>query len=129
VLSLPSTSNFRLYIVWLPVLENDTLQAAEGVKEQLPVDHRLAHFWDYDLSVSQAYHRLLQLGQRPRQHRVAWDMFLLYGVGAVWLDTPPVPGFWMHQLFLDDVPKLDASILRSQLEQMLHGVASRESCP
>jgi hypothetical protein len=128
VLSLPSTSDFRLYIVWLPVLANDTRQAAAGVQEQLPVDHRLAHFWDHDLSVSQAYHRVLQLGQRQRRHRVAWDMFLLYGAGVVWLDTPPVPGFWMHQLFLDDVPKLDTSILRDQLEQMLRGIANRETC-
>jgi hypothetical protein len=52
-------------VLWLPVLEGDTPQAAEQVQERLPTDDRLRHFWDHDLKLSQAFHRLLQLGQRP----------------------------------------------------------------
>ena len=46
VLSLPRADAFRLYILWLPVLEADTLQvqAAERVRECLPEDDRLGHF-------------------------------------------------------------------------------------
>jgi hypothetical protein len=119
VLSLPRTKDFRLYILWLPVLETDTPQAAERVQVRLPADHRLGHFWDDDLRLSRAYHRVLQLGKRPRRHRVAWDIFLLYGAGILWNEAPPVPEFWMHQLFLEDVPKLDATVLRRQLEGKL----------
>lgn len=119
VLSLPTTSDFRLYLLWLPVLENDTWQTAEAAYSRLPMDDRMAQFWDRDLIVSQLYHRVLQLAQRQRRHRVAWDLFLLYRAGRVWTDGPPVPDFWMHQLFLDDVPKLDTSILKHQLEQMI----------
>jgi hypothetical protein len=129
VLSLPGTRDFRLYILWLPVLKMDTPQAAAQVQARLPADNRLRHFWDHDLRLSRAYHRVLQLGQRPRRHRVAWDLFLLYGASIVWNEAPPVPEFWMHQLFLEDVPKLDATILRHQLEQRLHVNTGRRDRP
>lgn len=127
VLSLASGDDFRLYILWLPVLENDSCQAAEGVRSALPTDSRMVHFWDRDLIVSRAYHQVLQLGQRQRRHRVAWDIFLLYRAGTVWRERPPVPTFWMHQLFLDDVPKLEVDTLKCQLEQMIHADESRQS--
>ena len=44
VLALPRAAAFRLYILWLPVLEADTLRAAEQVCERLPADGRLEHF-------------------------------------------------------------------------------------
>ena len=129
VLSLPPTAAFRLYILWLPVLEQDTPQAAEQVQGRLPTDDRVGHFWDQDLLLSRAYHRVLQLGQRPRRHRIAWDVFLLYGAGVVWQTDPPLPAFWMHQLFLEEVPKLEAMVLRRQLERLLRGDAERIGLP
>jgi len=119
VLSLTRTDAFRLYIVWLPVLEEDTLQAAERVRERLPEDDRMGHFWDHTLELSHAYYRVLQLGQYPRRPRVAWDLFLLYDAGSVWHEAPPLPVLWMHQLFLEDVPKLDATVLKCHLERRL----------
>jgi hypothetical protein len=32
-----------------------------------------------------------------------------------------MPEFWMHQLFLEDVPELDAAVLKRQLERNLRG--------
>jgi hypothetical protein len=64
---------------------------------------------------------VLQLGQRPRPHRIAWDIFLLYDAGIVWTEEPPLPEFWMHQLFLEDVLELDAAGLRRELERRMHG--------
>jgi hypothetical protein len=129
VLALPRAWDFRLYILWLPVLETDTPQAAEQVRGRLPADNRLGHFWDHDLMLSRAYHRVLQLGQRLRRHRVAWDIFLLYGAGIMWNEAPPVPEFWMHQLFLEDVPKLEATVLKHQLEQRIHANTDRMDRP
>jgi hypothetical protein len=83
VLSVPRAEDFRLYILWLPVLEGDSPQAVEQVQERLPTDDRLRHFWDHDLMLSREYHRVLQLGQCPRPHLIAWDIFLLYGAGIV----------------------------------------------
>jgi len=62
---------------------------------------------------------VLQLDQHPRRPRVAWDLFLLYDAGSVWHEDPPVPALWMHQLFLEDVPKLDATVLKRHLEQRM----------
>jgi hypothetical protein len=110
--------------VWLPVLETDSLQAAEGAQSAWSRDSRLVDFWDHDLIISKAYHQVLQLGFRGRRHRVAWDIFLLYRAGLRWAavpPVPPVPSFWMHQLFLDDVPKLEADTLRYELQQMIQG--------
>ena len=78
-------------------------------------------FGDDNLQVSQAYHWTLQLGERQRRHRVAWDIFLLYRAGVRWEEAPPAPDFWMHQLFLEDVPKLDVDTLKYELEQTLRG--------
>jgi len=125
VLSLPPESDFRLYLLWLPVLANDSIEAASGMRSRFPVDDRASHFWDDNLLVSQAYHQVLQLGQRQRRHRVAWDIFLLYWAGVRWDDMPPMPDFWMHQLFLDDVPKLEVDILRDELNRMIDGHEGR----
>ena len=65
------------------MLEGDSPQAVEQVQERLPTDDRLRHFWDHALMLSREYHRVLQLGQCPRPHRIAWDIFLLYGAGIV----------------------------------------------
>jgi hypothetical protein len=129
VLMLPHTEDFRLYILWLPVLDGDTPQAAEQVQEGLPADDRLRHYWDHDLRLSHAFHRVLQLGQRPRPHRIAWDIFLLYGAGVVWTEEPPLPEFWMHQLFLEDVPELDAAVLRRELERRMPDDTDRIDLP
>jgi hypothetical protein len=85
------------------------------------MDDRLRHFWDHGLILSRDYHRVLQLGHRPRPHHIAWDIFLLYDAGVVWYEEPPMPEFWMHQLFLEDVPELDATVLKCQLEELLRG--------
>lgn len=129
VLSLPRAEDFRLYVLWLPVLEGDTPRAAEQAQVRLPADDRLRHFWDHDLTLSRAYHRVLQLGQRPRPHRIAWDIFLLYGAGIEWNGAPPVPEFWMHQLFLEDVLELDTTVLRRQLERRIHADTDRMDLP
>jgi hypothetical protein len=62
VLSLPRSDDFRLYILWLPVLEGDTPQVAEQTQERLPTDDRLRHFWDHEFMLSREYHQMLQLG-------------------------------------------------------------------
>ena len=121
VLSLPRKCDFRLYLLWLPVLESDSIAAAAQTRARFPVDDRAEHFWDDNLQVSQAYHWTLQLGERQRRHRVAWDIFLLYRAGVRWEEAPPAPDFWMHQLFLEDVPKLDVDTLQYELEQTLRG--------
>lgn len=125
LLSLPVEPTFRLYIVWLPVLDTDSLKAAENIRQRLPTDSRMVHFWDCDLIVSVTYHCLLGLRQGRRHHRVAWDIFMLYRPEIMWGEMPPMPDFWMHQLFLDNVPKLEVNTLKHQLDQILRGDMSQ----
>jgi hypothetical protein len=47
----------------------------------------------------------------------------------VWTEEPPLPEFWMHQLFLEDVPELDAAVLKRQLERSLRGDTDRTDLP
>jgi hypothetical protein len=54
VLALPRAAAFRLSILWLPVLEVDTLPAVAQVRGPLPADDRLGHLWDQDLHLSHA---------------------------------------------------------------------------
>jgi hypothetical protein len=112
-----SGAGFKAYVVWLPVLPDDTPRAARRALARFPEDPRVLHFWDDGLALSTAYHQVLELDRR--KHRVAWDLYLLYAPGVVWHETPPIPSFWMHQLFVDDVPELDAAVLRRELEAML----------
>lgn len=30
--------------------------------------------------------------------KVAWDIYLFYIAGAEWIEGPPIPAAWMHQL-------------------------------
>jgi hypothetical protein len=82
-----------------------------------------------DLGLSHAYYRVLQLGQHPRRPRIAWDLFLLYDAGSVWCEDPPVPALWMHPLFLEDVPRLDATVLRGHLERRLSSAHALPEAP
>jgi hypothetical protein len=79
--------------------------------------------------LSRDYHRVLQLGQRPRPHHIAWDFFLLYGAGIVWNEEPLVPEFWMHQLSLKDVPELDATVLKHPLARRLRSDTEQLELP
>jgi hypothetical protein len=112
-----SDAGFKAYVVWLPVLSADTPRVARRALGRFPTDPRVFHFWDAELALSTAYHQVLELDRR--KHRVAWDLYLLYAPGVVWREAPPPPSFWMHQLFVEDVPELDAEILRRELEAML----------
>ena len=42
-----------------------------------------------------------------------------YDAESVWHKDPPVPAVWMHQLFLEDVLKLDATVLKHHLERRM----------
>ncbi len=42
------------------------------------------------------------IAKRLGLNRTAWDVYLLYAPGVKWIgDQPPMPTFWMHQLYPD----------------------------
>ena len=60
------------------------------------VDGRLVQRWDGDRAAGNLIAKRLGL------NRTAWDVYLLYAPGVKWIgDQPPMPTFWMHQLYPD----------------------------
>jgi hypothetical protein len=79
-------------IVWLPILDEDSLEAAIPSVKVLN-DKRIQHFYDQDQIVGKEIANGIGWGGH-----VAWDIYLFYNVGAEWTDAPPRPTYWMHQL-------------------------------
>jgi hypothetical protein len=69
------------------------LAAQEAAKEFVQ-DPRVCHFDDAEGQVGRAIARSLG----AEEGNVAWDIYLFYERGRVWLEEPPIPSAWMHQL-------------------------------
>ena len=119
VLAKVPSRDLRAYFVWLPILKNDDLAAARASAAKFP-DPRITHFWDGDKALGWALGELLKLPARDpgHPHGVAWDAYLLYAPGLHWKKTPPLPTYWMHQLWGADelAPLLDGVKFREQVE-------------
>jgi hypothetical protein len=87
-------------IVWIPILENDSLEAAAPSVRFLS-DKRIQHFYDQDQIVGKKIANSVGWAGN-----VAWDIYLFYAPNIDWTDLPPKPNHWMHQL-TDDWAKND----------------------
>jgi hypothetical protein len=97
----------RAYVVWVPMLESDNLEAAR-LEASLYQDKRISHFWDDDSKLANEFGKKLGLDRK------AWDVYILYEKRG------KSPSFWMHQL--DGVkiaPFLDSIKLRAKAEDLL----------
>jgi hypothetical protein len=79
-------------IIWLPILENDTLDATIPSVKFL-CDSRIQHFYDNKKAAGKAIARNVGWDEK-----VAWDIYLFYQPYVEWTDKPPRPTYWMHQL-------------------------------
>ncbi len=80
-------------VVWIDILPSDDYAAAQRVAGIFN-DSRVRQFHDPNRLVGDAFAKGL-LEQPP-----AWDMYLLYAATPqqLWVDHPPKPTDWMHQL-------------------------------
>ena len=78
-------------------------------------DPRARHFWDAGGWTIANFKPTLGIQVD------AWDLYLLYGPDARWDgETPPVPDFWMHQLWgVDNGPELDAGLFAARVRRAL----------
>jgi hypothetical protein len=117
ILEKITSSQLAVFMVWLPVAENDDLRAAERAQAALP-DTRVKHFWDSGARLGHDYHRALALAA---DCDMAWDVYFLFRAQLKWpAAAPPLPTVWMHQL--NCMPKelyFNASVFRSEIERML----------
>lgn len=56
-------------------------------------DPRIHQFYDPDKRSGKAIARSVGC-----EGRVAWDIYLFYTAGIEWIEDPPVPTAWIHQL-------------------------------
>ena len=82
-----------IYVVWIDILATDDYAAAQRVTGIFN-DPRVIQFHDPNRLVGDAFAPGL-IEQPP-----AWDMYLLYAATPRqrWVDHPPKPAAWMHQL-------------------------------
>lgn len=84
-------ADLHVQIVWLDMLPGDRASTAREAALRLG-DSRVRHFHDPGRAAGRAFARgLLPVG-------VAWDVYLFYPAGAEWLEEPPRPVSWSHQL-------------------------------
>jgi hypothetical protein len=110
VLASSPRTDLRVHLVWVPILESDTVDEAQAAVPTVS-DPRVHQYWDRGRQLATALGSVL--GIPPRRgdaaaspssssgtSGLAWDVYLLYPREARWpvADSPPVPGHWMHQL-------------------------------
>ena len=79
-------------IVWIPILQKDSFESAVNSAKVL-YDDRIKHFYDTNRTVGKFIADSVRwTGQ------VAWDIYLFYKPKKKWIEAPPKPDHWMHQL-------------------------------
>jgi hypothetical protein len=92
VLQAYPDADLHACIVWIPMIEGDSLEAAQTIAHSI-VDSRVRHFYDAEKRVGKAI--ASSLGS---EGKVAWDIYLFFPTGSEWTSHPPAPQFWIHQL-------------------------------
>jgi hypothetical protein len=92
VLDALASPDLRVYVVWEPILKNDSFSAAQLAAANIS-DPRVSQFWIGDQSLSNAFKPLFGLVAEP-----AYDLYMLYPRHAKWLATPPAPAYYMHNM-------------------------------
>jgi len=109
--------SLRAYVTWVPILPSDSEDAA-GTSSGIVEDVRVAQFWDAQKALPGPFALMLGLPEGWP----AWDVYMVYPVGATWGDAPPAPAFWHHQLGDQlDAATLDGEAFAARLRTLLGG--------
>jgi hypothetical protein len=73
-------------------LDNDNIEAALPTVKFLS-DNRFKHLYDQHKAVGK-----MIANSVGWTGKVAWDIYLFYEPYSEWVDKPPSPSYWMHQL-------------------------------
>ena len=86
------SKRLRGFVIFLPVLESDTMEATEKIAKGT-TEERISVGWDQEKILGNLFSRVLKLKS------TAFEVYLLYSPRIVWdMIDPPAPTFWMHQL-------------------------------
>jgi len=78
--------------VWVAMMSRDTYGAARIASSKFN-DKRVRQFYDTQKAAGKAFARSL-----GHDGCVAWDFYLFYPVLSEWMDLPPQPETYVHQL-------------------------------
>ena len=112
-----------MYIIWLPVQSGDTAEDAQKVAKKFAAPST-KHYYDKSNGTAISLGKTLNLppsewGGGDDKNGGAWDVYALFAPGELWMDRPPEPAFWTHQL--DNItthPRLDTKELQKQVEAL-----------
>jgi hypothetical protein len=119
---LAGADSVAVFVLWLNMLEEDTAEEADRAATAFGVngDGIVRHYWEEEgWPVSSRVRSVLGIGPYdPTQS--AWDVHLLYRLGAEWdSHSPPRPTAWAYNL-LDDLSvgqRLSATEVRRWLAE------------
>lgn len=86
--------DISVYIVWITRLENDSEETAIQAVREFVKDPRVIHFYDPKQRTGKAIAKSLGV----TEDEGAWDVYLFYEAGKEWVELPPAPDEYMHQL-------------------------------
>jgi len=113
-------ADISVSIVWIDMLPKDTETGAEGSAHIID-DPRVRHFHDPARRSGEAI--AASLGWKDY---VAWDIYLFYQSGSRWLDGPPTPDHFAHQLPRDSAHfRTGDDLVRELREAMKRLTAAR----
>jgi hypothetical protein len=85
-----------VFVVWIPAIAGDRYEATDNAMSLIP-DARARHYWDGGQALGEALSPTLGI-----RAKMAWDVYVLFGKDAKWIEGPPAPTAWMHQKFGED---------------------------
>ena len=91
MLGVPAEKGIDVGIVWVDILPGDGAASARRASA-LFGESQVAQFHDPGGRVGQL------IADRLVKHPPAWDVYLFFDPGSAWLDAPPRPSRWFHQL-------------------------------
>jgi hypothetical protein len=111
-------ADISVTIVWINMLPDDTGPGAQ-MSAQIIDDPRVRHFHDPARRAGQAV--AASLGWKDY---VAWDIYLFYEAGSKWIEDPPSPAHFAHQLPRDSAHFRTGDDLVRELREAMKRLAS-----
>lgn len=102
----------RTFIVYVPTVGAEEEDVPEAT--QVVTGGNARHYWEDSGIIGKLYRETLVIDA------YAFDAWMIYQPGVIWEgELPPAPAFWMHNLGVDEAPRLDSKEFAIEVEKYL----------